>query len=79
MKKSRLSSMPSRANLRVADLLQIEPDSPSRLMNVKLPMLLFETIEKIARDIGVSKTAVVLALLADGLDTAQERIEFARR
>ena len=60
---------PSRSALRLADLKARSPVS-SRLMNVKIPAHLAEAIDKLARALNVSKTAVVVALLNEGLNAA---------
>ncbi len=77
-KKKSFERVRPRAELRVADLLTKEPRMASRLMNVKVPTVLFETIEEIADGLGASKTDVVVALLNAGLDTARQRFPRAR-
>ena len=58
---------PSRSDLRLADLKARGPVS-SKLMNVKIPVDLADAIDKVARSLNVSKTAVVVALLNEGLN-----------
>jgi len=64
-----------RADLRLADLGTER--SPSKLMNVKVPADLNDAIDQAAADLGCSKTAVVIALVNEGLDAfAARRAEF---
>ncbi|MFQ5666052.1 MAG: hypothetical protein ACE5I7_06425 [Candidatus Binatia bacterium] len=58
-----------RAELRVRDLKNRERTS-SRLMNVKIPIHVSNAIQKVAKDLGASKTEVVVALLNEGLSVA---------
>lgn len=60
---------PSRSELRLADLKARGPVS-DRLMNVKIPAHVAEAIAKLASRLNVSKTAVVIALLNEGLNAA---------
>jgi hypothetical protein len=60
-------------DLHIADLKN-RPRVASRLMNVKIPGKLFAEIERIATDLDVSKTDVVVALLNAGLDLAQKKL-----
>lgn len=57
-----------RADLRLTDLERKKV--PSKLMNVKIPDTVSEGIERVAAELGCSKTAVVIALLNEGLDVA---------
>ncbi|MGH7789350.1 MAG: hypothetical protein ACRERC_20940 [Candidatus Binatia bacterium] len=57
-----------RADLRLADLERRKV--PSKLMNVKVPDNVSEGIDRVAEELGCSKTAVVIALLNEGLDAA---------
>ncbi len=59
-----------RSELRLKDL-QGEK-SPSKLMNVKVPDTVSRAIEKVAKQMGSSKTATVVALLNEGLDVLFE-------
>ncbi len=79
MKKTAFERVRPRAELRVADLLHKQPRVASRLMNVKVPTVLFQAIEEIADGLGASKTDVVVALLNAGLDTARQRFPLGRR
>lgn len=56
-----------RSDLRIADLRRRE-GSPSKLMNVKIPIGLSDAIDRIVKELGVAKTDVVIALLNEGLD-----------
>jgi len=56
-----------RSDLRIADLRRRE-GSPSKLMNVKIPVELSDAIDRVVKDLGVAKTDVVIALLNEGLD-----------
>ncbi len=58
-----------RGDLRLADL-ERRP-SPSKLMNVKIPTHVSDAIDRAVEELGCSKTAVVIALLNEGLDVAQ--------
>jgi len=62
----------------LADLL--DPSrTAGRLMNVKVPTVLFQRIADIAKDLGASKTDVVVALLNAGLDSARQRLSQRQR
>lgn len=67
-----------RSELRVRDLKQRE-FTGSRLMNVKIPAYISDAIERVARDLGASKTEVVIALLNEGLDAASSALKDLRR
>lgn len=58
-----------RSDLRLADLGK-EP-IPSKLMNVQIPAHVAAAIDDMARTLGCSKTSAVIALLNEGLDSAQ--------
>jgi len=58
-----------RENLRLSDLKNRERSS-SRLMNVKVPAYVSDAIQRLADDLGASKTEVVIALLNQGLDAS---------
>jgi hypothetical protein len=59
-----------RSELRLSDLERKK--TPSKLMNVKVPVDVSKAIDRIARDLGSSKTATVIALLNEGLDVLQK-------
>lgn len=63
-----------RSQLRVSDLKKREY-TVSRLMNVKIPAYVSDAIEKVAADLGASKTEVVVALLNEGLDAATSALK----
>lgn len=56
-----------RSDLRLGDLRRREK-SASKLMNVKIPTYVSDAIQRVAKDLGASKTEVVIALLNEGLD-----------
>lgn len=59
----------NRSQLRIADLKQRVP-SGSRLMNVKIPAHLVDAVGRLAKQLGTTKTDVVIALLNAGLEEA---------
>ena len=63
-----------RAQLRLADLKTRERSS-SRLMNVKIPAYVSDAIQRVAEDLGASKTEVVIALLNQGLEAAAHTLK----
>jgi hypothetical protein len=63
-----------RGELRLSDLKKREYTS-SRLMNVKIPAYVSDAIQKVASDLGASKTEVVIALLNEGLDAASTALK----
>ena len=62
-----------RSELRLSDLKKREYSS-SRLMNVKIPAYVSDAIQKVANDLGASKTEVVIALLNEGLEVAMKSL-----
>ena len=60
--------------LRLHDLMSREHGT-SRLMNVKIPAYVSDAIEKLATEVGASKTEVVIALLNEGLAVSQSAIK----
>lgn len=63
----------TRTHLRLEGLLS--PDrGESRMMNVKVPSATVDSIEKLAKFVGATKTDVVIALLNEGL-AARERMK----
>jgi hypothetical protein len=60
---------PSRSELRLGDLKARRPVS-DRMMNVKIPEHVADAIAQLARTLNASKTAVVIALLNEGLNAA---------
>jgi hypothetical protein len=65
-----------RSDLRLADLGK-EP-APSKLMNVQIPAHVSDAIDRVARDLGCSKTSAVIALLNEGLDSAHASMKGTR-
>lgn len=61
-----------RSDLRLADLG--EKPAPSKLMNVQIPAHVSAAIDRLAHDLGCSKTAAVIALLNEGLDSAHSSL-----
>ena len=61
-----------RSKLRIADLTNGTTNA-SRVMNVRLPAHIVEAIEQLAKMLGASKTAVVLALLNEGLRVMRKK------
>ena len=47
----------------------------SKLMNVKVPTGLLERLHGVAKKLGTSKTEVVVAILNEGLDTADQELK----
>jgi hypothetical protein len=64
-----MNKSPLRSKLRIADLKQRQPGN-SHLMNVKIPVQLWDAIERLARKLGANKTETVVALLNAGLEAA---------
>jgi hypothetical protein len=48
-------------------------------MNVKIPTDVSDAIQRVARDLGASKTEVVIALLNEGLDSATDSLKGWKR
>jgi len=68
----------TRSELRVSDLKKRD-FSGSRLMNVKIPAYVSDAIQRMAKDLGASKTEVVIALLNEGLDAASSVVRNLRQ
>ena len=66
--------MAARSELRIADLKQRVP-SRTTLMNVKIPASIGDAIDRIAKELQLSKTEVVVALLNEGLEVAADRLK----
>ena len=62
-----------RADLRLSDLRRREKGA-SKLMNVKIPAHTSDAIQRVARELGASKTEVVIALLNEGLDVSTQSL-----
>ncbi|MDX2171208.1 MAG: hypothetical protein SF182_29335 [Deltaproteobacteria bacterium] len=62
-----------RTNVRLSDLQQQGQRTPWKLMNVKIPDTLLARIDEVAATLQCAKTAVVIALLNEGLDAFAEQ------
>jgi len=62
-----------RSDLRLNDLRRRER-GVSKLMNVKIPISVSDRIQKVAKELGASKTEVVIALLNEGLDVSDDEL-----
>lgn len=67
-----------RSDLRLTDL-QRRGKGTSKLMNVKIPAHVSDAIQRVAKDLGASKTNVVIALLNEGLDVTTDALRGWRR
>lgn len=47
----------------------------SKLMNVKVPSNVLARLDRVAATLGTSKTEVVIAILNEGLDTAEQELK----
>ena len=56
-----------RSNLRITDLKARKPTT-TRLINVKIPGHIVEAINRLAEELGTTKTEVIIALLEAGLE-----------
>jgi len=63
-----------RSDLRLIDLKGRGSTSTSKLMNVKIPTNVADGIDRVARELGVTKTDVVVALLNEGLDKSTDTL-----
>jgi len=74
MKRARKAPDVPLTQLRLADLIH-EPSSPSdrRLVNLKVPADILARVHQLARKLGVTKTATIIALLNEGLQEAYKR------
>jgi hypothetical protein len=74
MKRARKAPHIPLAELRLNDLYE-EPLDPSatRLVNLKVPANLLSRVHEIARKLGVTKSAAIVALLNEGLAEAAKR------
>lgn len=67
-----------RSQLRIADLKR-GTKGPSRLMNVRVPTHVAEAVDRLSRQLDVSKTEVIVALLNEGLTMATKAARGRRR
>jgi len=60
-------------NLRLDDLVSRgkRGREETKLMNVKVPATVLSRIDRVASSLGATKTEVVIAILNEGLDTAE--------
>ena len=65
------------SNLRFDDLVARGQHGreESKLMNVKVPANVLTRIDNVAAKLGTSKTEVVIAILNEGLDTAEQELK----
>ncbi|HXQ22297.1 MAG TPA: hypothetical protein VN812_11535 [Candidatus Acidoferrales bacterium] len=63
---------PARSTLRIADLKR-RPRATARLINVRVPVSILDAVERLARELGASKTETVAALLNSAMDQARKR------
>lgn len=63
-------------NLRLDDLVTRgrKGNETSKLMNVKVPTDVLARLDSVAKRLGTSKTEVVIAILNEGLDTAEREL-----
>lgn len=67
-----------RSDLRLTDLRGRDKGT-SKLMNVKIPTHVSDAIQRVAKDLGASKTEVVIALLNEGLDSSMDSLKGWKR
>jgi len=74
MKKARKAPHIPLADLKLVHLYE-EPLDPAetRLVNLKVPADLLTRVHRVARQLGVTKTAAIIALLNEGLAEARKR------
>jgi hypothetical protein len=69
----------SRGNLRLAALMTPTPPQRTVVMNVRLPQDVAATIDRLSATLRAPRTAVVLALLNEGLAVWEARTAAAVR
>lgn len=64
-------------NLRLDDLVTRgqKGREQSKLMNVKVPANVLVRLDRVAANLGASKTEVVIAILNEGLETAEHELK----
>jgi hypothetical protein len=74
MKRARKAPDVPLTQLRLTHLVQ-EPNNAGdrRLVNLKVPADLLARVHQLARQLGVTKTAAIIALLNEGLEVAYAR------
>jgi hypothetical protein len=80
MKRARKAPHIPLADLRLNDLYEAPLDpNATRLVNLKVPANLLIRVHEIARRLGVTKSAAIIALLNEGLAEAEKRRTPIRR
>jgi hypothetical protein len=80
MKRARKAPHIPLAELRLNDLYEAPMDpSDTRLVNLKVPANLLSRVHDIAKRLGVTKSAAIIALLNEGLAEAAKRKPMPRR
>jgi len=74
MKRARKAPDVPLTQLRLSDLVR-DPPNPAdrRLVNLKVPADVLVRVHHLARRLGVTKTAAIIALLNEGLQEARKR------
>ena len=64
-------------NLRLGDLVDRgkRGREQTKLMNVKVPAHVLGRIDKVAKNLGATKTEVVIAILNEGLESAEKELK----
>jgi len=67
----------AKTNLRLNDLVSRgkQGREQTKLMNVKVPASVLTRLDRIASHLGATKTEVVLAILNEGLDSAEKELK----
>ncbi len=74
MKRARKAPDIPLTELRLADLVREPPSQADRrLVNLKVPADVLLRVHQLARKLGVTKTAAIIALLNEGLQEAYKR------
>jgi len=74
MKRARKAPDIPLTQLRLSDLVRAPANSADRrLVNLKVPADILVRVHQLARRLGVTKTAAIVALLNEGLETAHQR------
>lgn len=76
MKKARKAPHIPLSDLKLSDLYA-DPFDPAdtRLVNLKVPADLLSRVHKIAKQLGVTKSAAIIALINEGLESSASRNE----
>lgn len=74
MKKARKAPHVPLSELRLTHLYEDPLDAAdTRLVNLKVPADLLARVHRVARQLGVTKTSAIIALLNEGLAEARKR------